>query len=232
MSRSEGLVVVDFPLRGEWMAPNTPGSKVPSHGTDALGSTFAYDFVQVDWNRPGNPSYKVSAAQYLAFGARLTDYYAYGQPVYAPCDGLVVAVGDGYAERPRAHVLTDGWKAIKSANQDLTTIEYAKVAGNFVIIRRSHGVFIGMAHFKPDSVLVAEDEMVQAGQPIAQVGHSGNSFGPHLHIQAMDNADPRAANGLPLAFTHYELYDYGLWHPVTKGIPKKTDRIRLAEVTS
>lgn len=229
MTSTERLVVVDFPLRGEWMAPNTPGSRVPSHGTDALGSTFAYDFVQVDWNRPGKPSYKVPVAQYLAFGAKLTDYYAYGQTVYAPCDGLVVAVGDGYAERQRAHVLTDGWKAFKSASQDLTTIEYAKVAGNYVIIRKAHNIFIGMAHFKPDSVLVSEDEMVNAGQPIAQVGHSGNSFGPHLHIQAMDNADPRAATGLPLAFSRYERYEYGQWRLVTKGVPTKTDRIRSAK---
>lgn len=232
MTSSERLVVIDFPLGGEWMAPNTPGSKIPSHGTDALGSTFAYDFVQVDWNRPGNPSYKVPIVQYLTVGAKLTDYYAYGQTVYAPCDGLVVGVGDGYVERRRAHVLTDGWKAIKSANLDLGTIDYAKVAGNFVIIRKAHGVFIGMAHFKPGSILVAEDEMVQAGQPIAQVGHSGNSFGPHLHIQAMDNADPHIANGLPLAFSHYEIFEFGQWCPVSKGIPKKTDRIRLRKTDS
>jgi hypothetical protein len=41
-------VVVDFPLRGEWFAPNTPGTKIPSHGTDLLGATYAYDFVGID----------------------------------------------------------------------------------------------------------------------------------------------------------------------------------------
>jgi len=38
-------IIVDFPLRGEWVAPNTPGSKVPSHGTDQLGQRYAFDFT-------------------------------------------------------------------------------------------------------------------------------------------------------------------------------------------
>ena len=29
--------IVDFPLRGEWVAVHTPGSRIPSHGTDMLG---------------------------------------------------------------------------------------------------------------------------------------------------------------------------------------------------
>ena len=51
-------IVVGFPLRGEWYAPNTPGSKIPSHGTNRLGSRYAYDFIQVDWNRKGYPAYQ------------------------------------------------------------------------------------------------------------------------------------------------------------------------------
>jgi len=41
-------IIVEFPLRGEWLAPNTPGKKIPSHGTDQLGTRYAYDFLQVD----------------------------------------------------------------------------------------------------------------------------------------------------------------------------------------
>jgi hypothetical protein len=25
-------IIVEFPLQGEWIAPNTPGKKIPSHG--------------------------------------------------------------------------------------------------------------------------------------------------------------------------------------------------------
>ncbi len=34
-------VVVDFPLRGEWVAPNTTGITIPSHGIDALGQKYS-----------------------------------------------------------------------------------------------------------------------------------------------------------------------------------------------
>ena len=41
-------IIVEFPLRGEWLSPNTPGTKIPSHGTNHLGTRYAYDFIQVD----------------------------------------------------------------------------------------------------------------------------------------------------------------------------------------
>ena len=33
-------IIVEFPLRGEWNSPNTPGSKIPSHGTNQLGTRY------------------------------------------------------------------------------------------------------------------------------------------------------------------------------------------------
>ena len=51
-------IIVEFPLRGEWKAANSPGDKVPSHGTNKLATRYAYDFIQVDWNRPGKPAIK------------------------------------------------------------------------------------------------------------------------------------------------------------------------------
>ncbi len=53
MPEIENAVVVDFPLRGEWMAPNTPGKKIPSHGTNQLGQRYAIDLLQVDWEKSG-----------------------------------------------------------------------------------------------------------------------------------------------------------------------------------
>jgi hypothetical protein len=38
-------IIVEFPLRGEWLSPNTPGTRIPSHGTNRLGTRYAYDFI-------------------------------------------------------------------------------------------------------------------------------------------------------------------------------------------
>ena len=108
-------ILMQFPLKGEWYSPNTPGSKIPSHGTNRYGTRYAYDFIQVDWTRKGWPAYRVSMMQYLIKGAALEDYYCWGERVYAPCDGMVVVAEDGYAEK-KTNLLTDVFKAYKNAN--------------------------------------------------------------------------------------------------------------------
>lgn len=42
-------IAVDFPLRGEWIVPQTPGTKIPSHGTDMFGERYAK--VPGAWSR-------------------------------------------------------------------------------------------------------------------------------------------------------------------------------------
>ena len=46
--------IVEFPLRGEWMAVQSPATRIPSHGTDMLGQRSAFDLIRFD-PRPGAP---------------------------------------------------------------------------------------------------------------------------------------------------------------------------------
>lgn len=136
--------VVGFPLRGEWYAPNTPGSKIPSHGTNRLGSRYAYDFIQVDWNRKGYPAYQAGLLEYLLRGVSLARYYCWGQEVYAPCNGVVVEARDGYPERPRTNLLGDLANAYQNARHfDPDKDDVQAVAGNFVIIQCAEGGLCG-----------------------------------------------------------------------------------------
>jgi hypothetical protein len=221
-------IIVEFPLRGEWLSPNTPGTKIPSHGTNQLGERFAYDFIQVDWDRTGWPAYRVSLLQYLLVGVPLNEYYCWGQEVHALCDGLIVQAEDGYEERARTNLLSDMSNAYKNAhNFDPKKDDVQSVAGNYVIMKIDDNVYAAFAHLQTGSIRVSADQSVKKGDVIGKVGHSGNSFGPHLHFQLMDSSDITKATGLPCAFEKYEIFQDGEWHEVVNGIPTDKDRIRF-----
>lgn len=221
-------IIVGSPLRGEWHSPNTPGAKIPSHGTNKLGSRYAYDFIQVDWERKGWPAYRVSLAQYLLFGVPLDEYYCWGQDVYAPSDGIIVKAEDGYKERTRTRVLSDMTNAYKNAHYfDLKKDDIQSIAGNYIIIECGDNVYAGLVHLQTGSIQVSVGQNVKKGDVIGRVGHSGNSFAPHLHFQLMDSGDIATANGLPFAFEQYELFKNGTWEKVNNGIPTNKDRIRF-----
>ena len=87
MNEFDDPVIIGFPLRGEWVTPNTPGKKIPSHGTDQLGERYAFDFLQVDWARTGRPFYRTNLLQYLFFGVPLTSAMAGVRKYMRPMTG-------------------------------------------------------------------------------------------------------------------------------------------------
>ena len=221
-------IIVEFPLRGEWLSPNTPGTKIPSHGTNKFGTRYAYDFIQVDWSRKGYPAYRVSLLRYLIFGVPLNKYYCWGQEVYSPCDGIVVAAEDGYEEPTRTNLLFDMFNAYKNAHYfDPQKDDVQSVAGNYVIIKYDDNVYAALCHLQTGSIQVIVGQSVEKGVVIGRVGHSGNSFTPHLHFQLMDSSDITVANGLPCAFEQYEIFQNEEWKIVGNAIPTIKDRIRF-----
>lgn len=221
-------VIVGFPLRGEWLSPNTPGTKIPSHGTNQLGTRYAYDFIQVDWSRAGNPAYGIRFMQYLLLGAQLSDYFCWGQEIYAPCDGIVIAAEDGYIEKQKTNLFTDISNAHKNARYfDPYKDDVQTIAGNYIIIKYSEDIYAAVCHLKTGSVQVSVGESIAKGDIIGKVGHSGNSFAPHLHFQLMDSSSIAMANGVPCAFEEYEVFQHGKWEKVRNGIPANKDRIRF-----
>ena len=228
METAQEPIVVAFPLRGEWLAPNTPGTKIPSHGTNQLGTRYAFDFVQVDWNRTGWPAYRTSLLRYLFSGIPLNQYYCWGQEVYSPCDGVVVQAQDGYAENSKTNLFSDTVNAYKNAhyfNPERDDIQ--SVAGNYIIIDCGNNVYAALVHLQTGSIQVSVGQSVKTGDVIGRVGHSGNSYAPHLHFQLMDSSDITIANGLPCAFEEYEVYQNNEWNVIQNGIPTSTDRIRF-----
>lgn len=220
-------IVVDFPLRGDWVAPNTPGTKIPSHGTDLFGVTFAYDFVRLGPGPRGSRFYKSGPLRYLIFGVPLQACYGWGQPIFCSAAGVVVEAEDGLPERNPVHILRDGLLMFKNARKFETdrTADPRELSGNFVLVETAQGYTL-YAHAQTGSVQVVRGDSVAAGQHLANVGHSGNSTAPHLHFHLMDHRDPWRARGILCCFREYEVLRGTSWQRVQNGIPRDTDRIR------
>lgn len=211
-------IAISLPFAGLWLARNSPARRVPSHGTDQLGERYAIDFIGVDHRR--------RTAERRDWRTLLTTepaerFFAYGRPILAPADGIVVDVHDGETD----HV---------GRRSQLTLVPYAlgqlarlrqglgAIAGNYVIIApRDSGAFVAVAHLRAGSIRVAIGEEVTTGQPVADCGNSGNSTQPHVHVQVMDSPDLSIARGVPMAFRRFREWPRGAKHVQIReyGIP-------------
>jgi murein DD-endopeptidase MepM/ murein hydrolase activator NlpD len=61
--------------------------------------------------------------------------------------------------------------------------------GEIVILRHEGGLLTLYAH--ASALLVRAGETVAAGQPVARVGRSGRTSGPHLHFEVREGTRPR-----------------------------------------
>ena len=232
MTAATPAFTVTFPLRGEWVAAHTPAARVPSHGTDALGQRYAYDFLRIEPGR-GWKFFRGSALRYWLVGVTLDACPGWRAPIHAPFAGTVIAARDGWPERRRLHPLTDLALVLTvllrhpRLRGPRTTDDLRPALGNYIILKMpDREVYAFLAHAHTHSVRVHDGDAVACGQHLADVGHSGNSTAPHLHFQLMDRADIRPAQGLPCDFARYEALRDGAWRAVTHGMPGLREFIR------
>lgn len=118
---------------------------------------------------------------------KLEDYGIFGAKVMAPASGTVVSINNN--------------------EQDLVPglDNFQSMVGSHIYLRLDEtGTFLILAHLKKGSIKVKEGQHVNEGEFLAQVGNSGSSSEPHLHIHHQ-RQDPSKvsmflAEGLPLYF--------------------------------
>lgn len=188
-------VVLDLPFRGRWRTEMSPARRVPSHGTEAYGSSHAIDFVAVDEHGRSAPaSWRSVLATESPEG-----FVGFGAAVLAPVAGTVVATHDGEPDH-EAHR-----SPFASVSYALTQASRARaghhaLAGNHVVLEIADGHVLLLAHLRRGSLRVQPGQRVGAGDVVGECGNSGNSTEPHLHVQVSDRADWDRAKGVPLAF--------------------------------
>jgi hypothetical protein len=210
-------VVLDLPFEGPWLTQNSPARRVPSHGSDLFGESYAIDFVAVDERR--RTATRRDWRTVLATEPP-ERFLGFGRPILAPADGVVVAVHDGEPDHEaRRSQLALVPYALSQASRARAGL--AAVAGNHVVIELAAGTYVALVHLKESSVCVDVGDTVVSGQPIGACGNSGNSTQPHLHLQAMDSTDLSVARGLPIVFRSFLQWSRGAREPerVTHAVP-------------
>lgn len=89
-----------------------------------------------------------------------------GVDIVAVAPGIVELTADGNPDRNTA--LMEGAKA------------------NLVVVRSPNGFATGYLHMRKGSVKVKPGDVVKAGDVLGQVGSSGYSNGPHVHLETRD----------------------------------------------
>jgi hypothetical protein len=182
-------IMIRPPVKGDGWLATTACCKPNVHRDERIaidgtrietGETFAVDWVKVKNDRIFDSD-----------GKRADQYYGFGEDVFAVADGTVVAIHDGMKdETPFAFMVP------KSR---------ADYGGNNLILQIAPNVFAWYAHLRQGSIAVKVGDTVKAGAPVAKLGNTGPSEGPHLHLGLLDKPDPIAGRSLPFVFDSFAL---------------------------
>jgi hypothetical protein len=169
----EEAVALAFPLReGRYYVGHGGNSPVVNYHNTYAPQRYALDIVKLNaWGYRASGWYPDDLERYAIYGDRL----------YSPCAGIVRKAVDGYPDRrpsDYANGLPEGTPA----------------AGNHVVIACG-GADVYIAHMQQGSVRVQEGDAVDEQTWIGNVGNSGNTSEPHLHIHA-----ERDGVGVPITF--------------------------------
>lgn len=204
---------VHVPVRGRWISINSPGSRVPSHGVRAHGQMYAVDLLQdaPEESRPMGWSLRGRSPQ---------DYPSYGAPIFAMASGTVVHVTDHLKD----HRARDSWPTLiwmMTLEGFLRVLGGARsILGNRVVVQHDDGSHAAYAHLRRDSATVRTGDRVDTGQQLGQVGNTGNTSEPHLHVQLMDRPRPESAAGLPMQWSGVQIDTERLSHRWATGYAK------------
>jgi hypothetical protein len=112
------------------------------------------------------------------------DYACYGTPLFAPCAGTVLLAVDRHPDQVPGRP------------------QWGPAFGNEVRIDTGSETVV-LCHLRPGSVRVRTGDRVRPGELLGEIGNSGNSTEPHLHLHA-----ERDGLGLELRFAGVS---GGLW---------------------
>jgi len=170
---TEDPIALHFPLKnGRYYVAHGGNTPMMNYHNEYLPQQFALDIVKINtWGFRTKGWYPDD----------LHKYAIYGDKLYSPCSGIVRKAVDGFEDR----LPSDFKNGLPEGTHP---------AGNHVVIE-CDGTEVYVAHMQKGSVQVQEGDAVDENRWIGNVGNSGNTSEPHLHIHAEKNGI-----GVPITF--------------------------------
>jgi len=213
MNRDARRVVIGSPVRGEWAVMNPPGHP-----------EAAYDFLAVDEGK--SPYERGCFPRHLLSRISVTKTLAWGKPVFAPLDGVAEECSDGVPDRERIGMIYDLIRLLLFRPKPGSP--FSAYGGNYVLLR-SDAVYLLLAHLRCGSVRVRPGDRVKEGDLLGEVGNSGSSLQPHLHLQGMNTGQllPLFTGLIPLALKSVDKKIGREWIPASDAPIENGDHLRL-----
>lgn len=168
---------IDFPLKGGKYYVASGGSSSVLNGHMRSRPT-AQQFA-LDINKLG----ALGGASLNVLSVENDRHHIFGEPVFAPCEGEV----------------TDTANDVRDNRGSSMDVSVEDGSGNHVTLD-CDGLVVSILHLKLGSVVVGQGQVLSPGDLVGEVGNSGFSQEPHLHIQASVRNSSGRQVGVPISF--------------------------------
>jgi hypothetical protein len=160
----KNIIEIASPFSGQrYIVLNGGGSPQINAHAKIVPQDYALDIVGLNaWG---------ARKSWTGHTADLQQYEVYGDSLFSPVSGTILRVVDGLPDHlpPK--------KDVKN------------LAGNFILIGQVD-LKVVLGHLRPGSIRVLEGQQVEEGAYLGQVGNSGNSSEPHLHLHIETGGQP------------------------------------------
>ena len=176
-------IALDFPLKNGTYYISSGGSNKVLNNHFGKGSKSQQYALDIN---------KLGGIGKIASGvgpASSENHYIFGAIVYAPCSGKIIELRSDVAD-----------------NKGMTmNVSAEDGQGNYAVLD-CDGIVVSLVHLKQNSLTVALGDFIRAGTSIAEVGNSGFSQEPHLHLQAARWDKDSTMVGVPMKFNDFVPY--------------------------
>lgn len=133
----------------------------PSQEPRDIAQTYGLDFIKTRSN-----GFRTTLGNTLNPKPKTPEQYEmFNTAVFSPCDGLVVEYENGLPDQP------------------IGGSDKVNTGGNGIVLACGK-YHVHLHHLKQGSVIPQLGEVIEAGQKVGEIGNSGNTIEPHLHLHA------------------------------------------------